>query len=292
MDDFLKIYGTQADGPAAGAALSARRDLPPPGTNPEGPLAIGVSAGQHVILAGGVNIVVSPYFRWKRIFDIPLAGLMLIPALPVIGLLVMMVRLTSRGPGIYRQLRVGKNGRIFTMFKIRSMRQDAEAGRGAVWSQDNDPRSTRLGQILRKLHLDELPQLYNVLRGEMSLVGPRPERPQFVTVLAAQIDGYYDRLTVEPGITGLAQINLPPDTDVNCVRRKLFLDREYIHSADWFFDLRIVLCTAGRMLRISQPTLLRVLGLRRKVPAQVISSPATIEDRRGEPPELHGRRAA
>ena len=163
------------------------------------------------------------------------------PALPLIGLLVLIVRLNSRGPGIFRQVRVGKRGRTFTMYKLRSMRIDAEAKTGPAWSPTGgDPRVTRLGYWLRRLHLDELPQLFNVVRGEMSLVGPRPERPEFVEVLAEQIPGYLNRLMVQPGITGLAQINLPPDTDLDSVRRKLILDCEYIRSASSWLDFRIV----------------------------------------------------
>ncbi|HEX5103288.1 MAG TPA: sugar transferase, partial [Pirellulaceae bacterium] len=190
--------------------------------------------------------------RFKGWIDRLIAALMLIPGLPMIGILVAAVRLTSKGPGIYRQVRVGKGGRIFTMYKLRSMRVDAEAGSGPVWaSLTGDSRVTPLGFWLRRLHLDELPQLFNVLKGEMSLVGPRPERPEFVKVLAEKIDGYLDRLQVAPGITGLAQINLPPDTDLDSVRRKLHLDCEYIRDAGLLFDLRIIACT-----------LLRVVGLR------------------------------
>lgn len=287
MNDSLKIYDPypQVKSTTADTASLTCRDFPVRSASPER------SQTPETMALDEFNIVVSPYFRWKQIFDILAAALMLIPALPLIGLIVILVRLTSRGPGIYRQVRVGKNGRIFTMFKIRSMRQDAEVGRGAVWSQDNDPRITRLGQILRKLHLDELPQLYNVLRGEMSLVGPRPERPEFVTVLATKIDGYCDRLAVEPGITGLAQINLPPDTDLNSVRRKLFLDREYVQSAGWLFDLRILLCTAGRVLKISQPILLRALGLHREIPS-LATTPATHKHRPDEQTEVREKRSA
>jgi lipopolysaccharide/colanic/teichoic acid biosynthesis glycosyltransferase len=130
------------------------------------------------------------YFRWQRALDLALAALLLIPSLPIIGLLVVLVRATSRGPGIYRQIRVGKHGRTFWMYKIRSMRQDAEAGTGAVWAQQRDPRVTPIGRVLRKLHLDEVPQVFNVLQGEMSFIGPRPERPEFVHVLAKQIPDY------------------------------------------------------------------------------------------------------
>jgi hypothetical protein len=124
---------------------------------------------------------------------------------------------------------------------------------------------TGLGYWLRRLHLDELPQLLNVLRGEMSLIGSRPERPEFVHVLADQIPGYLNRLMVHPGITGLAQINLPPDTDLESVRRKLVVDMDYVRTASLWLDLRIMVCTALRMAWIKGPTVTRALGLERSV---------------------------
>src|SRR6266850_7573784 len=197
-------------------------------------------------------LTMSRSFRWKSIFDRTVALLLLIPGLPLIGLLVVLVRLMSRGPGIYRQVRVGKGGRHFIMYKLRSMRVDAEVGTGPIWSAAGaDLRVTPLGTWLRRSHLDELPQLFNVLKGEMALVGPRPERPEFVAVLAEQIPDYLDRLQVLPGITGLAQVNLPPDTDLDSVRRKLVLDREYVATAGILFDNRIVLCTLLRVLGLS-----------------------------------------
>jgi len=204
----------------------------------------------------------APYFRWKGVLDRLVAALLLVPGLPMIGGLVLLVRLTSRGPGIYRQSRVGKHGRLFRMYKIRTMRCDAEARTGPVWAKAKDPRITRIGKVLRKLHLDELPQLFNVLRGDMSLIGPRPERPEFVEVLAEEIPGYLDRLLVPPGVTGLAQVNFPPDTDLHSVRRKLVLDLQYVAKASLLLDVRLFLCTSGRMFKIS---LVRVLGLRRTV---------------------------
>jgi lipopolysaccharide/colanic/teichoic acid biosynthesis glycosyltransferase len=205
----------------------------------------------------------SSYFRWKGWGDRAAAAILLIPAMPVIGLLFLLVRLTSAGPGIYRQKRVGKHGRTFIMYKLRTMRCDAEAATGAVWSTGNDPRATRLGRLLRYLHLDELPQLFNVLKGEMSLVGPRPERPEFVHILAEQIPGYLDRLAVPPGVTGLAQLNLSPDTDLESVRQKLVLDIEYIESGGFLLDARIVLCTALRILKLP---VIGSFGLGRQVP--------------------------
>ena len=178
--------------------------------------------------------------------------MLLIPGLPIIGLLVLLVRLTSRGPGIYGQVRTGQHGRNFMMYKIRTMEQDAEAASGPVWTQARDPRITFVGRVLRNLHLDELPQLLNVLKGEMSLVGPRPERPEFVPVLAEAIPGYRSRLAVPPGVTGLAQLNLPPDSDLTSVCRKLVLDREYIAQAGLWLDLRVLLCTFLRMFKVSE----------------------------------------
>jgi lipopolysaccharide/colanic/teichoic acid biosynthesis glycosyltransferase len=203
---------------------------------------------------------------WKVLLDRGLAILLLIPGLPLLGLLIALVRLTSRGPGVYSQARVGKGGRVFTMYKLRSMRIDAEVATGPVWSSaGSDSRVTLVGYWLRRLHLDELPQLFNVLRGEMSLVGPRPERPEFVRVLGVQIPHYMDRLSVLPGVTGLAQVNLPPDTDLDSVRRKLALDRDYIGEAGLLLDFRIILCTILRVFGLRGGRSVRLLGLQRTV---------------------------
>jgi lipopolysaccharide/colanic/teichoic acid biosynthesis glycosyltransferase len=217
------------------------------------------------------------YFRIKPWLDRGLAALLLIPGLPMMGFLILLIRASSRGPGVYRQVRVGQGGKNFTMYKLRSMRLDAEAKSGPAWSASGaDPRVTRLGYWLRRLHLDELPQLFNVLRGEMALVGPRPERPEFVKVLARQIPGYMDRLSVLPGVTGLAQINLPPDSDLDSVRRKLIVDVDYILSAGFWLDFRILFCTILRMLWIKGPAVTRAIGLERLVFLPATSpSPAT-----------------
>lgn len=212
-----------------------------------------------------VGIVPSRYFGWKGLLDRSVAVLLLLPGLPMIGLLVLLMRLTSRGPGLFRQSRVGKDGHVFVMFKIRTMRDHAEAGTGPVWTQTGDPRVTRLGRLLRKLHLDELPQLFNVLRGEMSLIGPRPERPEFVRLLAAEIPDYTQRLKVLPGVTGLAQINLPPDTDFDSVRRKLVLDLEYIERASLLLDVRMFLCTFVRLVGLPGNLVMRGFRLERTV---------------------------
>jgi len=208
---------------------------------------------------------VSGYFAWKSGLDKLIAALLLVIALPVIGVLVILVRLTSKGPAIYRQVRVGKDGKVFTMYKIRSMRLDAESATGAVWASRKDPRVTFLGRILRKLHLDELPQLFNVLRGEMSLVGPRPERPEFVDKLDKKIDGYCHRLLVKPGVTGFAQLNLPSDIDLNDVRKKVVLDFEYIESASLGFDLLLIFGTALKVVKLTGRIPLTLLGVYRPV---------------------------
>jgi len=205
---------------------------------------------------------IADYFVWKGFIDRPLAAGLLIVFSPVIAILWLVVKCSSKGAGFYGQRRVGNCGAVFTMYKLRTMRADAEAGTGAIWSAVNDPRVTRIGQVLRKLHLDELPQLYNVVKGEMSLVGPRPERPEYVRVLAGKIDKYNDRHLVRPGITGLAQLNLPPDTDLNSVARKVVLDLEYIRDATLWLETRLLLCTFTRIFKL--PTI-GPLGLHRTV---------------------------
>ncbi|MGQ9576762.1 MAG: sugar transferase [Thermoguttaceae bacterium] len=200
------------------------------------------------------------YPVWKRRADRLLAAVLLVPGLPIIGLLVLLVRLTSGAPGIFRQPRVGRDGKVFTLYKIRTMVRNAEAATGPVWATLNDCRVTRIGKILRKLHLDELPQLFNVLKGEMSLVGPRPERPEFIPLLSKNIPNYLQRLEVPPGVTGLAQLNLPPDTDLDSVRRKLALDLEYARRMGPMFDTRVLLCTFGRLFKLP---VIRLFGLYR-----------------------------
>jgi lipopolysaccharide/colanic/teichoic acid biosynthesis glycosyltransferase len=185
----------------------------------------------------------------------------------------LLVRLTSRGPVLFCQRRVGCNGAIFNLYKIRSMTVNAENRTGPAWAQPSDPRVTPIGHLLRKFHLDELPQLFNVLKGEMSLVGPRPERPEFVEVLSRKLPAYDNRLAVRPGITGLAQLNLPPDSNIDSVRSKVILDIEYIQSADLWLDLRLIACTALRFLKLP---ILGIFGLSRSVrlPPQTVEIPS------------------
>lgn len=169
-------------------------------------------------------------------------------ALPVMLLVVLLVRITSRGPVLYRQTRVGFNGAPFTLYKFRSMYVDAEARTGPVWATKDDPRVTPLGRWLRKLRLDELPQLFNVLRGEMSMVGPRPERQEFVTVLEEKIPYYRLRHCVKPGITGWAQINHKYGDTIEDTLVKLEYDLYYIKNMALSLDAYIIFHTAKTML--------------------------------------------
>ncbi len=228
------------------------------------------------------DVIPGPYFRWKSIIGRVLATMLLIPGLPIISLMVLLVRLTSRGPGIHRQTRIGKDGRPFTMYKLRTMWHDVEQATGAVWAHRNDRRVTPLGRVLRRVHLDEFPQLFNVLKGEMCLIGPRPERPEFVRVLTKEIPGYTNRLAVPPGVTGLAQVNLPPDTDLESVRHKLACDLEYIKHAGPLLDIRVFLYTFVRLLGVPGGYAARGLGLQREVadlgPPLPMSNGASVSD--------------
>ena len=219
------------------------------------------------------------YFEAKYRIERLLGVGLLIPAIPIIAVCWCAVKLSSRGPGIYRQTRVGHEGKTFQVLKLRTMRVDAEAN-GPQWSSKGDSRITGLGRILRKLHLDELPQLVNVVKGEMVLVGPRPERPEFVALLSQLIPGYERRLIVKPGITGIAQINLPPDTDLRSVERKQILDLYHIDHADFWLDKRMLVLTAFRVVSISNDRLTKVMGLDRKelvshLPAESVGSTST-----------------
>jgi lipopolysaccharide/colanic/teichoic acid biosynthesis glycosyltransferase len=206
-------------------------------------------------VAGGRHpspLVVTPRRRWyvacKTVLEFAAALLLLIPSVPLIVVAGLLVKLTSRGPMFYTQQRVGRHGRIFTIYKIRTMVHDCESLTGPRWAIPGDPRVIRLGQFLRRTHLDELPQLVNVLRGDMSLIGPRPERPEFVPRLEHALPAYRNRLQVRPGVTGLAQIRLAPDTDLNSVRRKLAYDLHYVEHVSFWLDLRILICTGLKVL--------------------------------------------
>jgi sugar transferase (PEP-CTERM system associated) len=167
---------------------------------------------------------------------------------PFMLLVALAVRISSPGPVLYRQTRVGLNGAPFTLYKFRSMRADAEAKSGAVWASKDDPRVTPVGRIIRKFRLDELPQLFNVLKGEMSIVGPRPERPEFVKTLSGRIPYYRQRHCVRPGITGWAQINYKYSENLEDTIEKLEYDLFYIKNMSLGLDTYVIFHTLKIML--------------------------------------------
>ena len=204
--------------------------------------------------------------RATRVFNVVLATLMLIVASPIMLIAAIAVRLSSKGPIFYMQERVGLDrrwtrshalnerrrqdlgGAPFTIYKFRSMKVDAEVNGQAVWATKDDDRVTRVGKIIRASRIDELPQLFNVLRGDMNVVGPRPERPSIFVRLREQIAEYPVRQRVKPGITGLAQVSNPYDQCLDDVRRKVMFDVEYMRRQSLFEDMRIMLKTVPVML--------------------------------------------
>jgi lipopolysaccharide/colanic/teichoic acid biosynthesis glycosyltransferase len=203
---------------------------------------------------------------FNRALNFTLAALALLVSFPVLILLAVVVKLTSRGPILYAQTRVGLDrrwrstlalherrledlgGQVFTIYKFRTMRVDAERGSGAVWAQENDPRVTKVGKWMRILRLDELPQFFNVLLGDMNVVGPRPERPSIVSRLREDIPEYQCRHRVKPGITGLAQINQNYDACIDDVRSKVGWDIRYIREQGFLMDCVILLRTLPSVL--------------------------------------------
>lgn len=193
--------------------------------------------------------VPSPYFHAKKVIEfIVTIGLMVV-AIPLMSVIAALILVSQGRPIFYHQTRVGKDGKPFRIWKFRSMRNDAEKQMGAVWSDDNDPRVTSLGKWLRCSHLDELPQLINILAGDMSLIGPRPERPEFIVELSCELPSYLERLRVRPGITGLAQLGLGYDHCVSDVRGKVELDIHYINTASLLSDCRLFLLTFPYIFR-------------------------------------------
>ncbi|MGL5839700.1 MAG: TIGR03013 family XrtA/PEP-CTERM system glycosyltransferase [Sphingorhabdus sp.] len=179
----------------------------------------------------------------KRLFDIVASSILLLLTLPIILLFAILVKLESRGPAFYSQKRVGLFGETFHVHKLRSMRTDAEAEGKAVWATQNDPRVTRIGKLIRMVRIDELPQSWCVLKGDMSFVGPRPERPEFVADLEAQLPYFAERHMVKPGITGWAQINFPYGASIDDARQKLEYDLYYAKNYTPFLDIVILMQT-------------------------------------------------
>jgi exopolysaccharide biosynthesis polyprenyl glycosylphosphotransferase len=190
-----------------------------------------------------ISFVRRTYAFAKRIFDIVASIVGIIVLSPLLLITALLVKLTSKGSVLYSQVRVGRKGRLFKMYKFRSMRTDAEKETGPVWAAENDDRLTPIGDFLRKAHIDEIPQIINILKGEMSLIGPRPERPIFVEKFKEEISGYEQRLAVKPGITGLAQVWHRYDETVEDVKKKLKYDLLYVKKMCFWADFNIIMRT-------------------------------------------------
>jgi lipopolysaccharide/colanic/teichoic acid biosynthesis glycosyltransferase len=218
-------------------------------------------------LGADVTVALRPGASWyaaaKVGVDYIIALLALPFALVLVGLAAVATKLTSPGPVFYTQTRLGLNGRKFKIVKIRSMHHNIEDKTGIQWSQKGDSRVTRLGKILRVTHIDELPQLWNVLRGEMSIVGPRPERPEVIAAkgLEQLVPGYRHRLMVKPGVTGLAQVQLPADSDITGVRYKVVYDLYYVQNQSLLLDLRLMAATVLKALGVRPKWIRRVFLL-------------------------------
>jgi len=189
---------------------------------------------------------VKRYFIFKRLFDIFLASIGLILSLPLWLIIAIAIKLEDGGPIFYSQERVGKDGKIFRILKFRSMIPDAEKDTGAIWASENDPRVTKVGRILRATAMDELPQLLNILKGDMSFVGPRPERPELVEEFTKKFPDFKKRFAVKPGLTGIAQIYGQYDTPP---QHKLKYDLLYIKKQSFLLDLKLILLSFYITLR-------------------------------------------
>ncbi len=201
-----------------------------------------------IVLEQGFQIYSHEYVgKIKRIMDVLISFLGLILATPIMIIASILIKLESRGPAFFSQKRVGLNDKEFTIYKLRSMKNDAEKN-GAVWAKENDNRVTKLGRFIRKVRIDELPQLWNILKGDMSLIGPRPERMVFVKELEEELPYYYIRHTVKPGLTGWAQINYPYGATKKDALEKLEYELYYIKNMSILFDIKIMLKTVGVML--------------------------------------------
>jgi exopolysaccharide biosynthesis polyprenyl glycosylphosphotransferase len=236
--DLLRLIDVIADTGAEIKILPGLLDIMASGVVADDIDGIPLVGVRRSRLVGG-NLLV------KRAFDVALSALLLIPGIPLMAIIAIAIRLDSPGPVIYRQERVGKDGRLFTAYKFRSMIQDAEADTGPVFTSRDDPRITKVGRFLRRTSFDEVPQVVNVLLGEMSLVGPRPERPHFVAQFEQEVQGYGQRHDVRPGITGWAQLNdLRQDTSIE---QRTIYDTYYVDNWSLAFDLKILVTTFIRV---------------------------------------------
>jgi len=211
---------------------------------PEPLTMIGVGAGLMAL----VSHLARRYFELaKEVVDIILGFVLLVLCLPILAVSALLIKLSSRGPVLFQQIRAGRDGRPFVMYKLRTMYVDAESATGAVWATRGDLRVVPACRWMRRSHADELPQLINVIRGDMSLIGPRPERAEIMQELEKAYPEVRRRLAVRPGITGLAQIRNGYDTSVEAFRGKLLADLEYIERRNWSMELRILAATVTKL---------------------------------------------
>jgi len=205
-------------------------------------------ADQWLLFSDGFYLLHKEYIRKiKRLMDMAVAAIVLAVTSPLLGLVAIAIRLDSPGPVLYTQERIGKGNQTFTIYKFRSMQHNAEKD-GARWASHKDPRVTRVGKWLRLTHIDELPQIWNIFKGDMSFVGPRPERSEFVTMLEEKVPYYFVRHSVQPGLTGWAQINYQYGDSVDDAIHKLEFDLYYLKNMSILLDLKIILRTMGVVL--------------------------------------------
>ena len=237
---MLKFPTEDTPPPATGSS-----DAPAPESTPVWPDVDDLPGGTKLYPMRPAGL----YSSLKPVFDTILAAILAFPAIPLMLLAWLAIKLTSPGPGFYFQTRSGLNGRAYRIIKIRTMRHDRDTAANINWAAKGDTRITVVGRVLRALHLDELPQLLNVLRGEMSLIGPRPERPEVIRDknLLAEVPGYNWRLSLHQGVTGLAQVQLPADEGIRSVRHKVCYDLYYLAHQSLWLDIRIALATVLKM---------------------------------------------
>jgi sugar transferase (PEP-CTERM system associated) len=213
----------------------------------DGKIAVDELHPSWLIFSEGFRLKSSMIFG-RRVMSLLISAVLLVLVLPLLPVIALLIRLTSPGPVLYKQERVGRNGKTFYCYKFRTMRADAEADTGPTWAGDDDPRITKIGHALRSTRLDEIPQLWNVFKGDMGFVGPRPERPEFVEWLSREIPYYNLRHMVRPGITGWAQISYQYGASLEESKEKLQYDLYYMKNISMAFDLYIIFLTVKTVL--------------------------------------------